>query len=157
MIEAAAKSRDRGVSHRNPPFQVGCAIMGIEPNHPPNDPVLYYSSNFKPFPGETSGEEKRCAERNALDSTRGQAKVIVALVTVSRETNTGDTTEIRDTLHPCQDCRNMFRKLLAEGFMREDTIICNINDSAGELKIEERTLKDLLTSYAGDIDTRGQK
>ncbi len=31
--------------------------------------------------------------------------------------------------------------------MREDTILCYVNDARKELKIEERTLKELLALY----------
>lgn len=148
MIEAAAKSRDKATSYRG--FKVGASAMGIEPNLSPNEPVLYYSGNFKYSPGEVKGEDKRCAERNVLDAAKGRAKVIVALVAVSKETHTGDPIKAHDILHPCKDCRDMFRKHLAEGFMREDSIICNVNDAGKEIKIEERTLKDLLDLYSDD-------
>src|SRR3989338_1717449 len=97
MIVAAAKSRDRAVSHRG--FKVGASAIGIEPNLPPGEPVLYYSSNFKLFPGEVKGKDKRCAERNVLDAAWGQAKVIVALVTVSKEIHTGDLAKSHDVIH----------------------------------------------------------
>lgn len=134
LIRTAALARDRGISHRNPPFKVGCAVMGIEPNLDEGDYAVYYSSNFKPTPGEVRGNDKRCAERNALDGARGQAKLIVALVTVSKEVSTGDPTKAHDALHPC-----------------EDTIICNANDATEEIKTEERNLGDLLRLYADDL------
>src|SRR3989338_5055585 len=148
MIETAAKSRDKATSYRG--FKVGASAMGIEPNLSPNEPVLYYSGNFKYSPGEVKGEDKRCAERNVLDAAKGQAKVIVAVVIVSKETNTGDELGPHDVLHPCRDCREMFRKYLAEGFMREDTILCNVNDANPEIKMEERTLKEFLALYESD-------
>jgi hypothetical protein len=46
----------------------------------------------------------------------------------------------------------MLRDLLAEGFLRSDSIICNANDS-GEIRIEERTLKELLALYEDDLET----
>ena len=148
MIDAAAKSRDKAYQYRG--FKVGASAMGIEPGLPPDEPVLYYSGNFKYSLGEVKGEDKRCAERNVLDAAKGRVKVIVALVTVSKEVHTGDPTKARDVLHPCRDCRDMFRKYLEEGFMRENTIMCGVNDAEGELKIEERTLKDLLDLYSDD-------
>ena len=148
MMAEAAKSRDKATSYRG--FLVGASAMGIEPNFSPDEPVLYHSGNFKYSPGEVRGEDKRCAERNVLDAARGQAKVIVAVVIVSKETNTGDELGPHDVLHPCRDCREMFRKYLAEGFMREDTILCNVNDANPEIKMEERTLKELLALYESD-------
>ena len=148
MIEAATKSRDKATSHRG--FLVGASAMGIEPNFSPDEPVLYHSGNLKSSPHEVKGEDKRCAERNVLDAARGQAKVIVVLVTVSKEAHTGDPTKAHDVLHPCKDCRDMFRKDLADWFIREDSILCNVNDTKKELKIEERTLKEMLDLYADD-------
>lgn len=146
MINAAAKSRDTATSYRG--FLVGASAMGIEPNHSADEPAIYYSGNFKYFPGESRGAEKRCAERNVLDGAQGQAKVIVALVTVSKELHTDDPVKARGhVLRPCKECRDLFRACLAEGFMRKETIICNVNDAGETPIIEERTLSEFLGLY----------
>ena len=148
IIKGAALIRENAVSYRG--FKVGCVAVGIEPNTSENEVAVYTGYNVKRQPGEVRGENKHCAERNVLSAARGQAKVIVALVTVSKEVHTDDPTKaIHGVLHPCKDCRDMFREYLTEGFMREDTILCNVNDSEREqLKIEERTPKELLDLYA---------
>ena len=148
LIKAAVFSRKNAISHRNPPFKVGCAVLGIEPDLPGGNYGVYQSYNFKPFNVPVAGDDKRCAERNALNLARRSAKVVAAIVTVSKETSTGDTTKAHDALHPCRECRDLFRALLDEGFLREDTMICNANDGDGELKVEERTLRELLDLYA---------
>ncbi|MBI5220498.1 MAG: hypothetical protein HY978_01515 [Candidatus Liptonbacteria bacterium] len=150
LIQAAAWSRRNAVSHRDPPFKVGCAAMGIEPDQAEGEYGVYQAYNFKPAPGETRDEDKRCAERNVLDAARRWAKVIVAIATISREISTGDPTKARRALHPCQDCRNVLRALLQEGFIRADTIICNANDGGPEVLSEERTLQELLELYQDD-------
>jgi cytidine deaminase len=155
LIKAAAFSRRHGFSHRTPPFKVGAAALAIEPGLEEGEYIVYQAYNFKPFPGEVKGNDKRCAERNALDFARSSAKVVAALVTVSNEVSTGDPTKAHDALHPCQECRGMLRKLLTEGLLREDTVVCNANDSEIKdgkgLKIEERTLKELLDLYHDDV------
>jgi len=147
LIKAAAFSRDNAVSHRQPPFKVGCAVMSIEPGLEEGEYAIYQSYNFKPEPAPVAGIEKRCAERSGLDVARQKAKVIVGLATISKELSTGDPTRACDALHPCQECLTMLRNLLEEGFLREDSIICNANDSKAEIVIEKRTLKELLDLY----------
>jgi len=150
LIRRAALARDQAVSYRG--FKIGCAAMGIEPPHYGGEErfIGYDGCNVKLSPAIVRGTDKRCAERNTLEAMKGWAKVINALVTVSKEANTGDEPRIHDVLHPCEDCRHLFREFLEEGFMREDTILCNVNDAEEELKIEERTLRDLLDLYADD-------
>ncbi len=151
LIDAARFSRDHAVSHRNPPFLVGCAVQAIEPNLPMGEYGVYQAYNFTPKPGNRSGIEKRCAERNALEAAHKWGKAVVAITTVSKEKSTGDTTENHDVLHPCIDCRTMFRSLLTEGFLRPDTVVCNVNDADTQnIKIEETSLGDLLANYPND-------
>lgn len=153
FIKGAALLRETAVSHRPIPFKVGCLVLAIEPSVPggkPSGAYVYQASNFKPYPGERRGEDKRCAERNALDYARQYAKVVVAITTISKEVSTGDPTKAHDALHPCGDCRDMLRKLLREGFLRDDTIITNANDSKEKIVFEERNLKELLDLYSDD-------
>ena len=152
LIKAAIDARGNGVSHRNPPFQVGCAVLGIEPNGKENKYGVYKAYNFKVEPGPRSGKDKRCAERGGLEIAEKNAKVVAAVVIASKETNTGDPTKASNTLHPCQDCRMMYRHLLKKGFLRENTIICGVNDSNHEIISEESTLKALLDLYPDDLE-----
>lgn len=151
LIPVAAGNRDHAESYRG--FKVGCVAFGIEPDPKTGGPkYLFYSGkNYKPYPKEQHGKDKLCAERIALAGMQGSAKVIVSLVTVSKEKSTGDPTKAHDVLHPCRDCRDMLRDALKSGFARPDTIMCNVNDEEKELKIEERTLEELLALYEEDF------
>jgi len=154
LIAAAAQARDKAVSYREVPFKVGAAVLAIEAGQEAGDYVVYQAANFKPEPKPVSGREKRCAERNVLDAAQTHATVVAALVTVSTELSTGDATKAHDALHPCRDCRDMLRQLLAEGFVRDDTVVCNANDADKKKTCyEERKLGDLLTLYEDDLQT----
>ena len=109
LIQAAAVFREKAVSHREPPFLVGAAAMVIEPNLPAGEYAIYEGYNFTPAPGTRQGREKRCAERNALEAAEMHAKLIVSITTISKEIHTGDPTQAHDALHPCKECRLMFR------------------------------------------------
>lgn len=147
LVQAAAFSARQAVSHRQPPFRVGCAVMTIEPSLPDGEYAIYQAYNFTPAPTKPKGRDKRCAERNALDNVFG---TVVALTTVSKEISTGDATKAHDTLHPCEDCRGLLRELLQKGNLREDTIVCNANHANDPVVMEERTVKQLLDLYADD-------
>ena len=151
LINKAIVARDGAVSHRDPPFQVGCAVLGIEPNGKENRYGIYPAYNFKIEPGPKTGRQKRCAERGGLEMAQEHVKVVVAIVIASRETSTGDPTKASLTLHPCKDCRMMYRDMLKRGFIKEDTILCGINDSNHEIITKERTVKELLDLYPEDI------
>ena len=146
LIMAAKINRDNAFSYRE--FKVGCAVAGIGSD---GEYVVYQGYNFKPQPGHVEGGEKRCAERNVLDEAQSDTKAVFAIVTVSKEIDTGDPTKAHDALHPCRDCRTMFRELLKSGFLKEDTIILNANDSGEKIITEKRTLKELLDLYSDDI------
>lgn len=149
LITAAAFNRDNAISYRE--FKVGCAVVGIRPQMPNEEYVVWQGYNFKPQPGYQEGKDERCAERNVLDAAQSELKVICALATFSKESSTGDPTKAHDVLHPCKDCRAMFRQLLQIGFLREDTLIVNANDSGKQIIFKEMTLKELLELYKDDV------
>lgn len=158
LIKAAAFTRNTATSHRD--FKVGAAIMTIEPNLPEDEYGVYTSHNLNPYPGFNKKQgEKACAERTGLKIAKDWSKGVVSITTVSKEISTGDHTKAHDALHPCLECRTMLRDLLKEGFIREDTVVCNVNDSRKEVRmdsttedvaIEERTVKELLELYQND-------
>lgn len=163
LVKAAAFSRRTATSHRD--FKVGAAIMTIEPNLPEDEYGIYTSHNLNPYPGFNEGREKACAERMGLEAAKSWAKGVVSITTVSKETTTGDHNKSHDALHPCSECRTMLRDMLKEGFVREDTIICNVNDAKKEVSInsteeeiviEKRTVKELLDLYDDDKDDKIQ-
>jgi hypothetical protein len=151
FIKAAQIHRDRGVSHRTPPFLVGAVAVGIEPNQPEGHFGTYQAANFTPTPGQRTGDDKMCAESNALNAGLGWSKVIVGLITLSRETHTGDPTQAHDVLHPCLECRKKFRKFIEEGYMRNDTLLYSVNDAdPNNIKKERKILKEILDLYKDD-------
>ena len=122
----------------------------------PEDYPIFLSGNITPYPAERNGWDKDCAERNtAREALKKDAGLIIAFVTVSKETSTGDQEGQHDALHPCKECRNMFCELLEKNLLRPDSIVCNVNDKdvdeGGELKIEEHTVQQLLDLYPDDL------
>jgi len=154
LIKGAARVRDKAISHRDPPFQVGCSLMTKEPGAAPDEYAVEFAHNFTLTPGKRVGQEKRCAERNAIEvALNNDAYLIVAMVTVSKEVSTGDETKAHDALHPCRECRDMLRHLKMRGILRGDSIICNVNDSKkvdGKFPEEEKTVDELLNLYKDD-------
>ncbi|MFA6301160.1 MAG: cytidine deaminase [Candidatus Paceibacterota bacterium] len=148
LIGAAALNRDNAFSYRG--FKVGCAVAGMGPKAKDEEYIVWQAGNFKLQPGHVEGKEKRCAERNALDSAQTELKTVFAIATVSKESSTSDPTKAHDVLHPCKDCRQMFRELLKKGFLKDDTIILSANDAQEKIITEETTLKKLLELYNDD-------
>ncbi|MEK7582908.1 MAG: hypothetical protein AAB483_00670 [Patescibacteria group bacterium] len=154
LIFAAMRSRDKLTeSHRD--FYVGCALMTSDPSRAEDPYPIYLGGNHTPEPAERKGWQKPCAERRTVKAALDQhTGLIIAFVTVSEKTSTGDEEGKHDALHPCKECRKMFRELLAKNLLRPDSIVCNVNDkdvdTGGELKIEERTVQQLLDLYPDD-------
>lgn len=150
LIEAAADDRDRAVSYRN--FKVGSVLLSKDPNQAPGEYSIYSGHNYKPEPGHQEGVTKRCAEKQALEQALARhTEQIVAIISVSDQISTGDSSNAHDALHPCGDCRKMIRQMLTEGLINENGIICNVNDSRtgldGKWVREERTVRELLNLY----------
>lgn len=162
LVKAAQVARDKAVSYRG--FKVGCAALAWK-RGPKNEYLVRAAGNVTPAPGQGKGSAKRCAERNALEAAlRDNPEIIVAITSVSRESNTEAPSVAHDVLHPCFDCRQLLRELKSKGIMRDETVIHSVND-AGEpnsaiveptadllMVSEERTLKELLDLYPKDAD-----
>ena len=122
LLKAARLVWEKGVSYRG--FKVGCAVLAW---HPKEGWLVYTAHNFKPVPREERGEDKRCAERNALGAAQNDGcEKIVAIVTVSDQRSTSDDSDTpHGVLHACKDCRDLFKELpIIDG----DTILYNAND-----------------------------
>ncbi|MBI2355695.1 MAG: hypothetical protein HYV13_00630 [Candidatus Doudnabacteria bacterium] len=161
LIRAAAMAKRHGISHREPPFQVGAAAMSIEPGLPDGEYAVYTGYNFTPTPVKRRGRDKRCAERNVFEAALEKgATLIPAMVTVASEKHTGDKTRAHDALHPCQDCRDMMRELRDKGILPGDGIICSVNDSkeisSGKFAEEQMSVDELLALY-DDMDAEQPK
>jgi hypothetical protein len=156
LLKEAERWQPRGVSHRDPPFQVGCAVIGMGPlprRMEDYDYIVWNSNNLTPVKRDppAKGEEKRCAERNALDAAKVDCKVVFGIATSSIETSTGDPSKGERTLHPCLDCRNYFRELLKEGFIREDTRVFYGNNRGEKAKVDAGTVGEFLELYKDDL------
>ncbi|MCX6762185.1 MAG: hypothetical protein NT093_00170 [Candidatus Moranbacteria bacterium] len=157
LIRSAALCRDTAYSYREIPFKVGCALLVVSPDSPQGEYNVFQAHNFTPSKKDRKGWEKRCAERNAVHAAiERNTKFIVAIVTVSKESDTGDGNKSENNvLHLCRECRDMLRELLKKGVLREESIICNVNDANDSnarrsLVIEERTAKEYLELYKDD-------
>ncbi|MDO8626668.1 MAG: hypothetical protein Q7K39_04450 [Candidatus Magasanikbacteria bacterium] len=129
LANRARAQMTRGVSYRE--FKVGCSVLAW---HPTEGPILYDAYNFKPVKKEEKGEAKRCAERNAIRFAEQDGCVkIIAIVTASREKSVSEKYD-HDVLHPCEECRSLFRTVPA---IDQDTIVYNILDTTPPLPDEE--------------------
>ncbi len=134
-ILLAAMARDHGAfSWRD--FLVGCAVCSVVDT---GDAVgsdkdrirINFDGNSKKAPGPKNPETDKCAERKAIEKAlRQNPKFIAAIFTVSKETGV-DSSEIarHDVLHPCAECRELFRRLLQEGIMSPATRMVNVKDN----------------------------
>ncbi len=153
LITAAAQERDWAFSYRG--FHVGASVMTM-PGDGKRDYSIFTGHNFKDKEKPSfKGSQKKCGERAAVGKAiDNDAELIVAMVTVSKESSTGDAHE-HDALHPCADCRAMLRALLDKGILRGDSIMCNVNDSKtdkdGKWVEEERTVDQLLALYEDEV------
>lgn len=68
LILAAAMASENGYSYRKVPFKVGCSLLTVGKDSKPDEYPVYFAYNFKPEPGDVKGWDKRCAERNAIQS-----------------------------------------------------------------------------------------
>lgn len=157
LIRSAALCRDKAHSYREIPFKVGCALLAVCPDLPKGEYNVFQAYNFTPSKKDRKGWEKRCAERNAVHAAiERNTKFIAALVTVSKESDTGDGNKSEnDVLHLCRECRDMVRELHEKGILRDESMICNVNDANDSnarrsLVIEERTTKEYLELYKDD-------
>lgn len=152
MIIGATMNRDYAVSWRPEPFQVGCTALTLDADLPDDQPAIHPGANYKP----TKESKTRCAEKHAIEGAiLYNTKLIIAIVIVSKETTTGDPSQSCGALHPCLECRKMYRDLLKKGILREDSIICIANDSKLDENgmpsiIQEMTVKELLELFKDD-------
>ncbi len=157
LLREAALARDEAISYRAEPFKVGCGIQAKHLTDRPGEYGVYTGYNNTPTRAKRVGVEKRCAERNAIDSALETGpSLIVAIVTVSKELTTDvNNPSIHDALHPCYDCRELLRDLLHQGILRSDSVVLSVNDDpkleGGITRMEEeRTIEQLLQLYQDD-------
>ncbi len=158
IMEAALREREEAVSHRG--CKVGSCVIAINPKFFKRDYAIYTDHNVTPAPNlNRRGKDKRCAERNALErATDDGCEFFPAMATVSNFVDTGDPSKGHDVLHPCKDCRDLWREFLAKGFLSRESIFCSGNDvDNGEdgktlWRIEEMAVGELLDLYHDDLE-----
>jgi cytidine deaminase len=152
MIKEAQAARDElAKNHRG--FLVGCSVSTIVKNDYGMEEVKTHSAgNFTPEDKKKSPEAKWCAERIAANLALAEKGFFIpAVVTVSSKVDTGEGGQVHDVLHPCPECRALFRHLIKENIMSGETKVANINDADPQnLKMEERSVKELLALYPND-------
>jgi hypothetical protein len=91
--------------------------------------------NFKPWEHKEHGWDKLCAENNAMsDAIVNGAEYIPGIVVVSHHKKIGeqpeDFTHGEKVLHSCKNCRQLFRELIWQGIMSQETIIRFVDDGS---------------------------
>lgn len=165
-IEQAARAREQAISHRTErPFKVGCVVLLWLPDAAGGGRYKTFEGhNIRPHDIPVEGREKRCAERNAVETGRSAHPwpTIIGSVSVSHETNVSrevrniDISKADDALHLCPDCRIMVRDLIKQGILREDSRVVNVNDSkklenGNPRVVEQRSVQELLELYKDDL------
>jgi cytidine deaminase len=159
-VELAAKARTKAESHRG--FFVGCALDVVRGKNGVYIHDAYAAANNTPVKKEppATGPDKKCAERIATDAALDEdARLITAIVTISKESNhsreAGHSQE-HDVLHPCLDCRQMMRGLMALGILRPESMLYNVNDSDPKSpKTFKKTVAEVLSIYKDDPPLEG--
>lgn len=137
MVLEAILKHIQAVSYRA--FRVGCSVLADNPRVKGNYEVRS-DHNFKPWENAEYGWDKLCAENNAtaMAIVHG-AEYIPAIVVASHHKEIGekpeDDTHSQKALHSCRNCRNLFRELIEQGIMSDETIIRFVDD--GELIYED--------------------
>lgn len=54
---------------------------------------------------------------------------IAGIVVVCNRLTTGDENRSKDVLHPCENCRNIFRELKKKNIMSDETMISCVNNA----------------------------
>src|SRR3989344_2020378 len=132
LVLKAILKHIEGVSYRG--MRVGSSVIAA--NADANGEFQVESAhNFKPRRLRQYGWDKLCAENNACTAAiLDGGEYISGLVVVSNHQNLGtdpeDATHSEKALHSCQNCRNLYRELIGQGIMSEETMIRFVNDES---------------------------
>ena len=149
LIKKAMEAQEQAVSYRN--FQVGCAffVFKTKADSAEGRWKVFSGSNVKVAPGSRTV----CAEQIALGTARatGYDRIIGIVICGTPQQEEG-CTENHPTLHPCKECRAVFR---VSPEISRDTIIVTVTPDGkthevhtfGELlQIHGETVNDGMTS-----------
>ena len=132
MVIKAILKHIEAVSYRG--LRVGASVLADNPSVKGGFQVEA-SHNYKPRRLRQKGWDKLCAENNALTAViLDGADYISGIVVVSHHKVIGNDPEDKNhsehALHSCQNCRNLYRELIQQGIMSEETMICFVNDDS---------------------------
>lgn len=170
-LKMAIHHAERGAqSYRH--FNVGCVVLARNESDDPavravGNFLVPVGANIKERPGQQVGEDKLCAERTALNQTIVEGSTpVVGLVIASNELQPDEMSGVcSPTLHPCEECRKMFKQLMEIGMLRPDTQIVSVkykveikNDArhCSQEAIERHTLKQLLELHENARENKEQ-
>jgi cytidine deaminase len=122
----------QAVSYRG--FRVGSSVVA-ENLMAEGGYIEEAAHNFKPREIKQNAWDKLCAENNACSTAIVDgSEYISGIVVASHHTligqHEGDANHSQDVLHCCMNCRNLFRDLIKQGIMSDETRIKFVNDDA---------------------------
>ena len=90
-------------------FPVGCALLAFKPD------AYYYGDVHKVFRGANmkigKSNPKICAEQVAINAARAEGYILIVGMAIAANVQPDDKSGlVTQTLHPCGDCRESFRK-----------------------------------------------
>ncbi len=142
VVRARESAVERATSWRN--FRVGCALFAFK--------TVAYSAaeRWKVFTGSnikiTKDSRTICAEQIALGAAREAGyDRIIGMVIAGHPQPEEDSPRQYPTLHPCKECRRVFKSLPE---MSSDTIILTILLEGDTYEVH--TLKELLKVHGED-------
>jgi cytidine deaminase len=154
LMISAVKRHLQGVSYWN--FKVGSAVVA-EMGKESKKYKTWSAHNFKPWVNPENAWDKRCAEPNCCsDAIVHGADYIPGLVVVSNNKIISEKPEDQkhqsDFLHSCKNCRQIFRELIDQGIMSDETIIRFVNDQSIVFEDQNET-----EPYVGNSNNPHQK
>jgi cytidine deaminase len=132
LILKAIFKHVQAVSYRG--FRVGASLVA-ENKTADGGYVEESEHNFKPREHKQNAWDKLCAENNICSAAiMDGAGYIPGIVVASHHRIIGkqkeDDNHSQDVLHSCMNCRNLFRDLIKQGIMDDETVIRFVNDDS---------------------------
>jgi len=130
LILQAILKHVQAVSYRG--FRVGSSLVA-ENSKVDGGYKEESAHNFKPIKHKQNAWDKLCAENNVCTTAiLDGSEYIAGIVVASHHTVIGEQAEDANhsqaVLHSCMNCRNLFRDLVKQGIMSDETKIEFVND-----------------------------
>jgi len=149
LIQLARHNWENAVSYRSRPFKVGCAVLAW---HPLDGWIEIGAYNYKPIKRVERGDAKKCAERMALRMAEANESTKIAAIVTVCDQQSVDTDQPLEhgVLHPCDECRALFRELDEKKLIDDNTILYNLHDP--DLKTDPRANTPVSDSQLATIE-----